>query len=94
VAGVKVHSEHFGWECGNTVLAQCVKSILLCGKVKGVKIGTAPSTYFERLQWAVDGSPPNIIPLIASVARPQSAGKRILAHSMTPPTQRQRQEQQ
>lgn len=76
VAGVKVHDDKFGWECGNTVLAECAKSILMCGKVRGVKIASAPSTYFERLRWASEGSPPNIIALVARIAKPQSSGKR------------------
>jgi hypothetical protein len=76
VAGVAVHSESIGMECTYTVLAQQVKFMLLCGRMRGVEFG--PSSYFERLRWVMEGSPPNII---AIISRASQAKKPVLALS-------------
>ena len=74
VAGVDVHSKSIGMDCTNTALSQKVKMILLCGGARGVTFG--PSSYFDRLKWATEGSPPNII---AVIARASQAEKHVLA---------------
>jgi hypothetical protein len=77
VAGVDVHSKSIGMDCTNTALSQKVKMILLCGSARGVTFGPdGPSSYFERLKWATEGRPPNIV---AVIARASQAKKHVLA---------------
>ncbi len=88
VAGVEVHSKCIGMDCNNTALAQKVKMMLLCGRARGVQVGpSGSSTYFERLRWAMQDSPPNIVTLLARVAGQDK--KPILATS-SPVTPQQR----
>jgi hypothetical protein len=73
VAGVEMHSGPIGRDCTNTLLAQSVKMMLLCGKANGVKFGPSSDSHFERLRWVTAGSPPNIVTLLARVARQDTA---------------------
>ena len=66
-----------GRDCTNTALAESVKMMLLCGKANGVKFGPSSDSHFERLRWVTEGSPPNIVTLLARVARQDT--KRIVA---------------
>ena len=77
VAGVEMHSGPIGRDCTNTALAESVKMMLLCGKANGVKFGPSSDSHFERLRWVTEGSPPNIVTLLARVARQDT--KRIVA---------------
>jgi hypothetical protein len=87
VAGVEIHSKSIGMDCNNTALAQKVKMMLLCGRARGVQVGpSGSSTYFERLRWAMQDSPPNIVTLLARVADK----KPILATQTSPVTPQQR----
>ena len=62
--------------------------MLLCGRARGVQVGpSGSSTYFERLRWATQDSPPNIVTLLARVAGQDK--KPILATS-SPVTPQQR----
>ena len=55
--------------------------MLLCGRARGVQVGpSGSSTYFERLRWAMQDSPPNIVTLLARVA-----DKKLILATQTPP---------
>lgn len=71
VAGIKLHTSNCGQKCERRALADTVKMLLLAGQVAGEKFG--PSSYKDRVVWATEGSPPNILSVLARVARKQQA---------------------
>jgi hypothetical protein len=71
VAGTKLHTSNCGHKCERRALADTVKMLLLAGQVSGETFG--PSSYKERVVWATEGSPPNILSVLARVARKQQA---------------------
>jgi hypothetical protein len=67
LAGVTLHSSScIGNECPNSALADQVKMLLLAGRAAGEAFG--PASYQERVEWITEGSPPNIIDVLARVA--------------------------
>lgn len=67
LAGVSLHSSScIGNECPNAALADQVKMLLLAGRAAGEAFG--PASYQERVEWATQGSPPNLIAVLARVA--------------------------
>ncbi len=74
VAGVQIHKkDEIGQDCKRTALADLAKMLLLSGTVGGVAFG--PPSYLGRLEWATQGSGPNIVTLLAHAARIQSGGQ-------------------
>ncbi len=67
LADVTLHSSScIGNECPNAALADQVKMLLLAGRAAGEAFG--PASFEERVKWATEGSPPNLIDVIARVA--------------------------
>jgi hypothetical protein len=62
VAGKMLHSGDIGQLCSHKHKDN-IKMMLLTGLVMGEKFG--PCTYRERIAWAAEGSPPNIVNLLA-----------------------------
>lgn len=87
VAGVWVHSEdELGQDCKRTALADLGKMLLLSGKVSGVLFG--PPSYIDRLKWAFQGKGPNIVMILACVARDQGLGCVAPDHHAPPTVQK------
>ena len=62
IVDVSLHGRNYGSECSKRLLADEVKMLLLAGKAARNTFG--PQGYRERVDWAMEGNPPNLVSII------------------------------